>query len=199
MNKHCSRPALPIPHCCIPRSFQLRGKCSEIWIYFPYFSSRFGFSFFFVSFLWKKHLSPCKVTLLISLCASSHCCLLMYPKDSQSTRDCDVSGMSLSVLLPPPLPSCNLIYSCDAFFAVWHACSVLICDIIWGSIRVRKKGDALSLWQSVSNCLRCCKQGAMQLFNCTPLCCRFTLSSVRQLQKLRKLYLIKEIAFESGW
>lgn len=143
MNKHCSRRALPIPHCCIPRSFQLRGKCPEIWIYFPYFSSRFGFSFFFVSFLWKKHLSPCKVTLLISLCASSHCCLLMYPKDSQSTRDCDVSGMSLSVLLPPPLPACNLIYSCDAFFAVWHACSVLICDIIWGSIRVRKKGRRL--------------------------------------------------------
>lgn len=99
--------------------------------------------FLFVSFLWKKHLSPCKVTLLISLCASSHCCLLMYPKDSQSTRDCDVSGMSLSVLLPPPLPACNLIYSCDAFFAVWHACSVLICDIIWGSIRVRKKGRRL--------------------------------------------------------
>lgn len=139
MNKHCSRPALPIPRCCIPRSFRLRGKCPEIWIYFPYFSSRFGFSFFFVSFLWKKHLSPCKVTLLISLCASSHCCLLMYPKDSQSTRDCDASGMSLSVLLPPPLPACNLIYSCDAFFAVWHACSVLICDIIWGSIRVRKR------------------------------------------------------------
>lgn len=140
MNKHCSRPAFPTPH-CYPSFLSTAWKMP--WNMNLFSLLFISFRFFFFSLLWKKHLSPCKVTLLISLCASSHCCLLMYPKDSQSTRDCDVSGMSLCPALVPLFPfsyaACNLIYSCDAFFAVWHACSVLICDIIWGSIRVRKR------------------------------------------------------------
>lgn len=93
------------------------------------------------------------------------------------------------------------------FFAVWHACSVLICDIIWGCIRVsesEKKGDALSpATIYLSNCcLVATSQGegrGMQLFNCTlswvadSLWVRFG-----YCEKLQKLYLIKEIAFSIG-
>lgn len=94
--------------------FARLGKCLEIWIYFPYFSSRFGFSFFS---LWKKHLSPCKVTLLIFalrfvalLPLNVSQGLSIYPGLRRFRH------VSLVQPLPPLSAACNLIYSCDAHF-----------------------------------------------------------------------------------